>query len=454
MKKIIAILLTGLITAYGQSATEALKLTSNPEGIGVRAMGMGNAYSAVADDYSALYWNPAGLGQLKKTSFSVALSHDIYGQNTDYLSRNLFSNQRTTRLNSIGLAYPFDVARGSFVLAFGYQVLKGFDDFNKFSAYNTQSNGIGFDYGDDGFYSFDRNVQQDYVISREGRLEAWSFGGALALSPRFTAGASISFYGGKGDYTLNYTQTDINNLYQLTDTQLDFYAYDYKQNLRQDYNGTEVKLSGMFDLSSHLKLATVITFPVAITINEDWSENDALTYDDPSVPVDEYDLGSYNFDYVVRTPYQFNLGLSFTSDVLVLSGSVDYADWSQLRYDVPDGRDAAEYNDLLLENDRIREDFQPVLSYSGGGELALANRTLFLRGGYRYVPTADKTLDKDYDRIYYSAGLGFAVDRNTMLNAAYSVGTWKNSANYIYTTQTVEENKENKNIRLGISYKF
>ncbi|HED09617.1 MAG TPA: hypothetical protein ENJ10_02930 [Caldithrix abyssi] len=454
MKKIIGILLTALMMANGQSATEALNLTSYPDGIGARAMGMGNAYSAVADDYSALYWNPAGLGQLKKTSFSVVLSHDINGQNTDYLSRNLFSDQRTTRLNSIGLAYPFEVARGSFVLGFGYQILKGLDAFNRFSAYNTQSNGIAFDFGEDGIYDFDRDVQQDYTITREGKIEAWTFGGALALSPRFTAGASVSFYGGNSDYSLNYSQTDINDLYRLTDTSLDFYAYDYKQNLRQNYNGTEVKLSGMFELSSNLKLATVITFPVAITINEDWSENDALTYDDPSVPVDEYDLGGYTFDYIVRTPYQFNLGLSFTSDMLTLSGSVDYADWSQLRYDVPDGRDAAEYNDLLLENDRIREDFQPVLSYSAGGELALPGRMLFLRGGYRYIPTADKTLGKDFDRTVYSAGLGYAVDRNTMINVAYSVGKWKNSANYIYTTQTVEENIENKNIRLGITYKF
>ncbi len=454
MKKIIGILLTALMLANGQSAKEALELTSYPDGIGVRAMGMGNAYSAVADDYSAIYWNPAGLGQLKKTSFSVVLSHDINGQNTDYLSRNLFSDQQTTRLNSIGLAYPFEVARGSFVLGFGYQVLKGFDAFNRFSAFNTQSNGIAFDFGDDGIYDFDRNVQQDYTLTREGKIEAWTFGGALALSPRFTAGVSVGFYGGKSDYTLNYSQTDIDDIYRLTDTSLDFYAYDYKQSLRQAFSGTEVKLSGMFELSSYLKLATVISFPVAMTVNEDWAESDALTYDDPAVPVDEYDLGSYTFDYIVKTPYRFNLGLSFTSEMLLLSGSVDYADWSQLRYEVPEGRDVAEYNDLLLENDKIREDFQPVLSYAAGGELALPGRTLFLRGGYRYTPTADRTLGKDFDRTVYSAGLGYAVDRNTMINVAYSVGTWKNRANYIYTTQTVDEDIENKNIRLGITYRF
>ena len=32
--------------------------------IGARAIGMGGAFSAIADDGTALYWNTAGLGQI------------------------------------------------------------------------------------------------------------------------------------------------------------------------------------------------------------------------------------------------------------------------------------------------------------------------------------------------------------------------------------------------------
>lgn len=45
----------------GGETYEFLKL-----GGGARALGMGNAYVAMADDASAIYWNPAGLGLLKK----------------------------------------------------------------------------------------------------------------------------------------------------------------------------------------------------------------------------------------------------------------------------------------------------------------------------------------------------------------------------------------------------
>jgi len=66
MKKVLVVLVLGMALgqgAYGSNAGEKgaafLKL-----GQGARANGMAGAYSAIADDSSACYWNPAGLVQL------------------------------------------------------------------------------------------------------------------------------------------------------------------------------------------------------------------------------------------------------------------------------------------------------------------------------------------------------------------------------------------------------
>jgi long-chain fatty acid transport protein len=41
---------------------------------GVRALGRGGAFAATADDPTAIFFNPAGIGQLKGTHFTSGLS--------------------------------------------------------------------------------------------------------------------------------------------------------------------------------------------------------------------------------------------------------------------------------------------------------------------------------------------------------------------------------------------
>jgi opacity protein-like surface antigen len=48
-----------VITKTGTTAAQFLKI-----GIGARSIGMGGAFTAVANDISALYWNPAGLARM------------------------------------------------------------------------------------------------------------------------------------------------------------------------------------------------------------------------------------------------------------------------------------------------------------------------------------------------------------------------------------------------------
>ena len=43
----------------------------NPVGSGARAMGMGGAFIAIADDATAASWNPAGLIQLERPELSI-----------------------------------------------------------------------------------------------------------------------------------------------------------------------------------------------------------------------------------------------------------------------------------------------------------------------------------------------------------------------------------------------
>ena len=71
-----ALLFLGLLCSWGSSQTlpKSLEIANpNPVGSGARAMGMSNAFIAVADDATAASWNPAGLAQLVRPEMSLAL---------------------------------------------------------------------------------------------------------------------------------------------------------------------------------------------------------------------------------------------------------------------------------------------------------------------------------------------------------------------------------------------
>ena len=56
------------VSKTGTTAAQFLKI-----GVGARALAMGGAYSAVSNDATALYWNPAGLSSMKKNE--ILLDH-------------------------------------------------------------------------------------------------------------------------------------------------------------------------------------------------------------------------------------------------------------------------------------------------------------------------------------------------------------------------------------------
>lgn len=64
MRKIL--LLSGIVAAF---ASQSVAANYSNEvlsiGVGARALGMGGAYAGVADDSTAVYWNPAGLPKIK-----------------------------------------------------------------------------------------------------------------------------------------------------------------------------------------------------------------------------------------------------------------------------------------------------------------------------------------------------------------------------------------------------
>ncbi|MEO7424393.1 MAG: outer membrane protein transport protein [Fibrobacteria bacterium] len=70
-------------TAGAQGNDELVSL-GKKTGVGARAIAMGEAFTAVADDYSALYYNPAGMTQLTRSEVGVNLGYGMFRNDASF----------------------------------------------------------------------------------------------------------------------------------------------------------------------------------------------------------------------------------------------------------------------------------------------------------------------------------------------------------------------------------
>ena len=140
-------------------------------GAGARALGMGNAFTGVANDASALYWNPAGLLSLE--SKEVLVSHEFrFGELIDY--------------SFAGGVVPVPQRNGRFALGL---IRLGVDDIAfPDSSLWTDANGNGqldpgeFDYDetrDAGKIQFENDAEYGVFLSYAQPARGFQWGGSL-----------------------------------------------------------------------------------------------------------------------------------------------------------------------------------------------------------------------------------------------------------------------------------
>jgi len=78
----------------------------NMNGFGARAAGMGGAFVGLANDYSAIFWNPAGLAQMTKASFGLSADFLIPTANYTLGSFEMKTQKKLYPAGLIGYAQP------------------------------------------------------------------------------------------------------------------------------------------------------------------------------------------------------------------------------------------------------------------------------------------------------------------------------------------------------------
>ncbi len=476
-KSIIEILLiTALIlvadTGRAQYPEDALRFATPGLGVGARSMGMGNAYTGVANDFSAIYWNPAGLAQAQYGEFSFGLSQLNFRDESDFFDTKQSYNNNSTNLNSLGLVFPVDVTRGSLVFAFGFARQSNFTTGMSFTGFNPLSSIIQT-YAPDGALApsspsgnlawelylanidtvtgrwispiRDRLTQLGTVLEGGG-LNNWSAAGAVDIAKNLSVGVTLTFISGSYKFDRNYTERDTRNLY--TTLPFDFDQVTIADNVESDLSGFGAKIGLLYRSEKHFRLGIAVKTPTTIRSKEDFSTSATSYFDNGDIlPANGPFQSSGSNEYDVITPWVFSAGASVVLRDLILSGDVDYTDWTQLEFsDAPQA--------LIALNQEIKTIFRPTANARFGAEYDISDIGLRLRGGFIYNTSPFDGDPSTFDQKYVTGGLGIPLGEASMLDLAYARGWWDTYRVNYDATSRVDESVATNNFLMTFSYRF
>ena len=419
----------GEIFAQSTSAFKEISYLTRTSGMGTRSLGMGGAVIASVKDYSAIYWNPAGL--------TFARSPEIYGSFSNLVSnndavfmKNLTSGRQSfTKFNSIGFMYPVSVYRGGLTLAVGYNRVEDFNSILSFSGFNS---------------SPEDSVYQSEDVTEEGGINHLSFSGAYEAAKGLSLGATLTYIHGKHLFNTLFAEYDDLNIYTF-----DLYAEN--RFIESRIKGFDMKVGLQYIISRYFSIGAVMSFPKVFFIEDEFEKFAGTTYDydiDKDADI-YYDTGI--FKYRVSTPFAFGLGASFNYSGFVISGDVEYQDLSQVRY----------LTDTPLEgltkgqaNMDIRKSVEPVLIKRIGIELPVLQESLKLRAGYFESPNPLKFSMDENTRRYFTAGIGISAIKRISLNFAYMRGWWKDKSIDDLIKIPVEEERIENKVYASILFRF
>ena len=373
-------------------------------GTGARAIAMGGAYTSVGGDFSASFWNPAALADIRRVEFYGSLSH-LMRQNTVEFGNIPFdlaineNEENFTKFNSAGLAYPVPTERGSLVFSFGYNQVKSYDSNFDFRAFN---------------FSPDDSVNQAWKELETGSLNTWTASGAMAVSPNTSVGIGLNFWTGGSDFHTTFREVDIEDIYA------DFENFTRDDGLKTNISGFNVKFGGLIDLPL-LRLGATISTPITFKVKEHFFTSEELLDDNLDLAEEFFDEGF--FEYRIKSPWTFTGGASLNLSNFVFSGDVEYNDWTQIRYKSEPPFEGVTQTEANLS---IRDNYRATTRIRLGGEFTLPLTGLSFRAGYFRDPSMFQGASSDEDKQFYSAGIGFLVDKQVRLDVAFVHGFWKN----------------------------
>lgn len=176
--------------AYAQ--LPPVNASPNRVGSGARALGMGGAFVAIADDATAASWNPGGLTQLQAPEFSLVYNWNSVKEDYSSFWYDEFDGDQEIDFDDINyasFAYPFPFTLGgrNMVVSLNYQRKYDFDatlDFIRRDVTGDMSS----------FSALNVFRKTDISFRQEGGLSAITPAFAMEITPKISVGIAVNLF--------------------------------------------------------------------------------------------------------------------------------------------------------------------------------------------------------------------------------------------------------------------
>lgn len=429
-------------------------------GVGVRAMGMGGAFAGVASDFSALYWNPAGLAQLRQFEVYTGFLRHHFTNESIQAGTPAEAELKNTRFGSLGVVVPYPVYQGSLVFAAGFNRVKDFD-----YALRIQ----GREDAKDAVDSVVGKVKTNDRFVHEGEIAMASVAGAVDVTPSVSLGAAFNLLSGEDRALNEFEKVDIDNRilekrFVAHDTFEDKYPTAFTATLGALFRSSREKPRVRFGAT----LSSGATHRVRYLFKglPPLTAYDLIEYDDGTVRqnVERREDGTsvqvsqeeVRGEYKISLPLEFGLGLSGEPvPGLLLAGSAHWAGWSQTEYQGGD-------ENALRARAAFDTQYRDAARYHLGAEWQVPVVALDLRAGFYTDPLpfvgprdprlspgpANPLIVAAQDRRYYTLGAGLVFEEVVHADLAWVRGS------YEQWEGPLSEEVSSDKVMVGVSCRF
>ncbi len=363
----------------------------NPVGSGARALGMGGAFIAIADDATAASWNPGGLIQLERPEVSIVAAHfdrsidTIFNDNPEASGDH---NVSETRLNYFSISYPFQGFNRNMTISFNYQNL--YDFTNKWNFPIHQS-------------SDDLSVTQHVDTVQNGSLSAFGLAYCIEILHNFSLGITFNLWEDGFSHKNQWEQT--------TNRRVSGSVYGYQiaggsySKDTYDFNGFNINLGLLWNINNKWTLGAVLKAPFTADLKHKGYQFESLEFfQNPDI--DHARKETVTGDEKLKMPMSYGIGIAYRmSDKLTISTDIYRTEWGNFIHEDADGNATSPITGTPEREADINATHQIRL---GAEYLVIKPKYVIpLRGGVFYDPAPAKGKSDNYFGLSLGSGVAY-----------------------------------------------